>query len=1452
MAQNEESSIPNDELRIEIRADAPPPVEGEFSIPGQDGSGEEYTLPTSDKDKGNKFSSETQSAYEAAKAANRGEEPVPVYNELQGLPPDVLTEQTRSKYLEELDAGIESVLQAQLANQPPDAFAKDLADTSEYRSLAQDNARSNTIPERSLVENVSKLYGPEADEVEKKIINQMYFRRVVGEILKNQGYDDWATNVAGVLLLSDESSDAGRTVTGSGLIDPDILSSWLNSAGNWQKFVSAFSQLSAEQQVEDFRRIVEVMRDTTDENAIKMSGLLMELVDPTGADNATVWHSLDKLSLAGTVAGVAGRIAKVFKVANLAKVAEDLDNVDLAAKTVRTAASDPSAAAAVGTTRFEAATKAVPFDNSVLLDSAPSEVASAVVEQQELITEFTKIADAAKGGFVSQAEANLQAATALDRIEKIPDVRNVRVADVSEDGFTIKYYVGKTRKSYTKKFTIDDFTGEYVPEDMGILKATTRGVWGPNFIFSNNRQLLVNEPERLFRESASMARRFKETQLQIFKGMSKESVQKVNSVLTRGRDNDKVYSYGELVGNDILTKQEFNAYAMSRHLFDIAFKYEDTMIRNRLTARGIKEVEINGLKELLRPADDLESAKAMLSASSGKTVYIPEAFEGELKYTQLTPELLEEYYTYGYRLARGDAGKYIATGQGKFSDFALVKNSRVKELPENVLSFRPGYAPISYKDAVYFVKTAVRGVVGNESKIVGLKTHRYFDSLKDANAFADELRLTGYKDPITGNQLIPNASDVQVMHDRQMAQEAFEEDRIRIFGGMYNSARAGERLKFGLEGTDPDLVDPLIAMTAYFDHLSKNYPIHLFRMKMEQTWMNTARARWGLPHTFKGTFKEAIKHISDDLSTTERAFAQKSHMQTAMQMSIPTTEERAIRTWTRDFAERIEMGRRLPSLRKGAAKVLHKADSRDPVNAVLGAGFNLVLGMWNFSTMIVQGMGATIAMSIHPLRAPLHLSSATALGFLDRLADPSVINLSKRRIGSRFKDVFPDEGYINDLHKSWGMSGLRETVLSGNPEYGALRSDLPYDRTLLRKAIDTHTIFYELGEGFNYRYAWGAAFDWWRGQKGNAARKIDKTSVDEIRRRADTYLLHMNRANKSTLQTGAWRIPSQFTQIFFRFTEAILGNELTAAEKARLLVGQSVLFGVAGVPFANKVVDYAIEKTGAKPDEETKDTLRSGMLQHFINSYLGIEVDVANRASIMKGIYDEIIGMLVGGESVGEAVFGAAGGITAQRSAESVGRIYNLGRVAAAVPDSEDIPPDIYKAAVDAILDLSNSWRNLTAAREVATNKLFKNRQGNILVRVGEGELNTQTTIAMALGMRYDKLNKIYLANMDKLDDNKRVTEKAAAIIKTIDAILNESKTGEATEQSKQVVNLVFNSLLENETPSMQERIRDAALRKLIDPTSSEDRLRRQQLEDVIENGILSTPRTPSFIGDIK
>jgi hypothetical protein len=58
--------------------------------------------------------------------------------------------------------------------------------------------------------------------------------------------------------------------------------------------------------------------------------------------------------------------------------------------------------------------------------------------------------------------------------------------------------------------------------------------------------------------------------------------------------------------------------------------------------------------------------------------------------------------------------------------------------------------------------------------------------------------------------------------------------------------------------------------------------------------------------------------------------------------------------------------------------------------------------------------------------------------------------------------------------------------------------------------------------------------------------------------------------------------------------------------------------------------------------------------------------------------------------------------------------------------------------------------------------------------------------------------------------------------------------------------------MLENETEDFQRRVREVVINKVIDPTTSEDRIRRQQLEQVIREGVLSDTMTPSFIGDIK
>lgn len=1435
----------------------------DYTLP--DSASGDYVFPPLTDELVNQFSSQQLSTYSAVSAAAKGEDPVQVYEASKSQTPEQLVIAARQKYNEDTNAGLASVLSADARTLQPDDLAKSVDDVGNYARQAEANAQSATVPERAMVEDVSRLMSDTADETEKKIIAQQYFKRRMGQILFSQGIGDWVANVGGLLTMSDESLETGMTATGAKWYDPQIVTSWFNSADNWNKFVSAFASLTAEEQVKDFEAIASVMKDTHDNNAIKIMDHLSQLVDPSSVNSTLFWHTTDKLFLAGTVAHFAQAASKVLRSANLLDTMKKLDNATLAAKTASAAAKDSKVADAVGVTREAAAAEHVPFDNSVLLDGADGHLADEVLAQQQTLDKYLELNNDVGRGFLSQLDAEKALNNTIEDLKKTKNVSDVQVIKSDNLGATITYKVttrsrrGKEKtpvklvkeKTLTRNYTVDDITGELVPEDLGILKSTTSGFWSPNFLFNRNRAQLVNEPERILREQESMSLKFSRAIKEVYKGLDRASTQRVNAVLARGRDEEVVYSYNQLVGGGVLNKQEFNAYANTRHLFDIAHAAENTLTRNKAVAKGLKEIKIGSSTEIVRPAEDIQAAKSMASAATDKMVYIPDPKTGTPKYIKLDDALLESHYNDKYVLVRKDGGQYFGAGEGRFADLALIKRSEINELPPTMVSFRPGYAPVDYKNGIYFVKTAIRGEVGGAQKVVGLKTHRYFDSLRDAEEFANDLRVNGYVDASRGEHVTPAAEDVKVMHNRQMAQEAFDEDRIRIFGGMYNSARAGERIKFGLDGANPELVDPLIALSHYFDNLSRNYPMHLYRLGLEQTWMNTARSRWGLARDYRGTFQDAIKHIADSMSITERKEAQKSHAQIALQMRIPTTEERAIRTWTRDFAERVELGKGAPGLRKRTAQVMHRLDSRDPVNAVLSAGFHAVMGVWNFSTMVVQGLGATVAMSIHPLRAPKHLAETLALTSLDNILDPHALSLANKRIGSALAQKMSAGEWLGDLHKSWTMSGLRESILSGNPEYAALAKGLPYDRTLLQKALNTHTIFYKTGESFNYRYAWTAAFDWWKQKPGNRTRAITQDAVNEIRARADTYILHMSKANRATMQTGALRIPSQFTNVFFKYAEAVMGKELTTAEKTRMLVGQGILFGYAGAPVISGVADWAMGKVDTKLDENQKDAVRNGLLQHLVHTYLGINVDVASRASVMQGMYQEITDLLIRGESIGEVAAGATGSILGKRGAETLTRIFNLGKTAASVPASEDIPPEIWSAAVDATLDLTSSWRSLSAAREVSTNKLFKDRRGNILFRLENGEMNVQTKIATALGFQYSDLNKIYLASMNQLDDHRRMQEKSEAIIKTIDDILVRSNTTQQDPKQAQVINLVFNALMENETPENQMKIRDNALRRILDPTTTQDRLRRGQIQDLIYDGMLSGgPVAPNLLED--
>ncbi|MGE3523535.1 MAG: hypothetical protein AB7I96_11765 [Candidatus Dadabacteria bacterium] len=975
-----------------------------------------------------------------------------------------------------------------------------------------------------------------------------------------------------------------------------------------------------------------------------------------------------------------------------------------------------------------------------------------------------------------------------------------------------------TITSTTYHFTRDDIDAGFTTGETGVGAAFNRFISSPNFLFSKDRKSLVNNFSIIVTEQEKARAHFAEAFKQIYKGLGKQSIDKLNMVLAKGRDLEKEYTYAELVGTGILTKNEFVAYANTRHMMDKAFHFKNKEMYDLAVAQGLKEVHLgNGVRDLMKPYDTKESAVAALNQAPDKIAFVPNPIGGTLREVKLDATTLSDYYDRGYRLVRKAKDKYVKGFDDQYYPFALVKSDEVADVPNIILKKREaGYMPIEYKEGLYFVKQAVKGKVGGVDRAVDMKTLRYFNNKQDAEEFAASLSASGDV----------SKSDLRVVHDRELTRDEYGDELVGVHGGLYTGSRGQDELPFGLDGTKGPKVDPLASMSKYFSNIAQRYPMSKYRLAIQQQWINEAKKSWGLPVKFDGSFEQAKKFIGSnkDLSITERAMAEKAHDHITFQMRIPTDNEREVQTWMRTVAEKIETIN-LPGSRK-VARAIHRFDHTDPIASVRSSAFNLAMGFYNPAPFFVQALGSTVAMTIDPLRVPKHLTSAFALQAMDMMHNQHALDINAGKMVKSLQDKD-----LPDLKRAWDMSGLKDSAMYGHADYQAMAKGMPVDRGALRKMWDNHTYFYKTGELFNYRYSFSAAFDWWKRQPGNSKRAVDQKAVDEIMARTNTYLLHMSRANRSTAQKGAFSIPTQFTKIFSQFAEAMLGKELTLKEKMTLLMGQGALFGYVGVEPLGQIIDWGLEKAGYKPEDQNEEliAMKRGLVQTALQEWLGINVNVASRGAVAGGFYQTMVEALFE-EKGWEVAAGAAGGITGQRSYEAIAALWNLGTVNDHAPPGSDLKDRTWYKALAVMGEMTSHWRAQDVAYEVNTNKLFRDRKGNLVMR--RGDINLQTHIAMGAGFQYADLQTVYNAQKNGMKDATRWANKATSYISTVRRLVDVDNP--QNEEDREVTNIVWEALMSSESPEGQDKIREIVLERLLNPKTLEEKMVEKRLKDII------------------
>lgn len=276
------------------------------------------------------------------------------------------------------------------------------------------------------------------------------------------------------------------------------------------------------------------------------------------------------------------------------------------------------------------------------------------------------------------------------------------------------------------------------------------------------------------------------------------------------------------------------------------------------------------------------------------------------------------------------------------------------------------------------------------------------------------------------------------------------------------------------------------------------------------------------------------------------------------------------------------------------------------------ATFNLVDGAFNIVQLIQQGLAATHAVMISPVNGMKGLTMAGLARLYRHTEDPVIIaSMIDKAVGMGWNRQAATEAF-----EGWQASGVKN--IGGEVTMLSQAQDPSLFKTVWGHIVDKGQMFFRAGDRLGRDVSWFTAYHDWR--DANPGRVFDNRARTEVSSRFDTMNMNMTRASNAAYNEGVLSIPSQFWTWNLRFTEQMLGKQLTLAEKSRVFTGNALLWGVpatlGGVSFGlmpmmnyDDIRQYAIAH-GINVHEKWYQALSEGLPTMLLNAMTGHETSL--------------------------------------------------------------------------------------------------------------------------------------------------------------------------------------------------------------------------------------------------
>jgi hypothetical protein len=751
----------------------------------------------------------------------------------------------------------------------------------------------------------------------------------------------------------------------------------------------------------------------------------------------------------------------------------------------------------------------------------------------------------------------------------------------------------------------------------------------------------------------------------------KRSLEKLQQVLLEG---DEFVKEGVEVGREFTThdliakglnKQERAAYFNVRQLAKQMWSVKNAEARKIAVRKGYKNINIpkvtanevtfegraHNMGKVLR--DPSELAKQV-----GGVVY-DVSLQREVRTSDIVANWKGEYVFADYRLVKLHSGSQRGLNpahKGKGYKYIIVKDPMIEELPPEVLKFKEGWMPRTYERARYFVREFDKQ--GNF-----IKTHRYFDNAKEARLYEEDLAAGKYN----GN---PEHS-FKAQSEGEFLKQSEEEDLFEGVGGLtdglYTSARAANKLPFG----HPDLeLQRDIGRTNIMDDLRRqlgsaalHQPRNEWRIGEEQRMRNTIKKYLGsdVAMNWKGLRDPVPLVGSHDLARAIELRRQKIEKMAGIQSQDEKMWQR-LSAGIYEWAVKPGSGK----TKQAFSELAWFAHENDPFAFMRTVAFHSLLGMGRLDQLWVQAQGAANAAAMNVFRPDKILKFLPQQATLNTIVNMDDAQLAVFAKKALFAGSYDDLRAKRDLYRKSGLLAGIDT----NADWKASEQGYAIGATGMRKVLDAGLIPYRAGERFNRGFSFLTALDefqtgakLYRGRslKGVPLSKYDDDILRGVTSRANDLMLNLGKANAAKWQEGVLSVPTQFLQVQAKLFEDISGaaEGLTGGERFKMLLGQFLLYGAAGVPAGKYLAGLALEGKFETPEERDAwiaenpsavAAMTDGIWGFLFMAAFGADISTGRRGSVLSSVEEVFMRLVTEDDFNAMEVLLGPGGVAAKES----------------------------------------------------------------------------------------------------------------------------------------------------------------------------------------------------------